>query len=282
MKQVLLIFCLCLIAVVVVMALWRQSDHRADRGEAARLRALQPASPAAYDPAMVADLPEPARRYFNHAIQPGTPLFTVADITMQGKLGLGDKAKPNYIDFTGSQVLAAPTGFLWKMTGGQAPMRVSGSDSGEWTRFWLAGLAPVARAGGTADHRQSAFARYVAEAIAWAPASVLPGPGVVWEQAGPDAATLTLTHDGMTQSATLTLDTTGRMTQITLPRWSNANPDKVFRTQPFGGYVANYQDFQGFRLPTQVEVGNMFGTPDYFPFFMAQVLDIQFPLRPVH
>lgn len=42
-------------------------DRRADRVEWDRLSALQPEDPIHFDPLMVADLPEPARRYFAYA-----------------------------------------------------------------------------------------------------------------------------------------------------------------------------------------------------------------------
>jgi hypothetical protein len=50
-------------------------DQRAERMEWARLAALQPTSPALYDPVMVADLPEPARRFFNFASGGAMPIL---------------------------------------------------------------------------------------------------------------------------------------------------------------------------------------------------------------
>ncbi len=102
---------------------WRQLDHRADRAAIHRLAATQPAAPARFDPAMVTDLPEPARRYFRYAIQPGTPLWTVASITMVGRFGMGTKANPNYLDMTATQTLAMPAGFVWKMRAKSRLMR---------------------------------------------------------------------------------------------------------------------------------------------------------------
>ena len=37
------------------------------------------AHPPGYDPAMIADLPEPARPWLTHAITPGTPLWPSPD-----------------------------------------------------------------------------------------------------------------------------------------------------------------------------------------------------------
>jgi len=41
-----------------------------------------------------------------------------------------------------------PAGFVWKMRARRGLMRLSGSDSHRWTRFWLMGLLPIARLGG--------------------------------------------------------------------------------------------------------------------------------------
>ena len=152
---------LTIVAVVAVCALglWRWSDTRADIAESARLLTFQPKAPALFDPAIVADLPDPAQRYFTFSIGPETQLYTVADLTMAGQFSLRTKDTLNYMDMVATQTLAAPHGFVWKMAASSGVLRVSGSDSGKWTRFWLMGLAPVARFGGTPDHSRSAFGR---------------------------------------------------------------------------------------------------------------------------
>ncbi|MBS0124485.1 DUF6544 family protein [Thetidibacter halocola] len=262
------------------LALWRWLDHRADRAEMARLIALQPADPPRFDAAMVADLPEPVRRFFTNAIAEGTPLHTVARIEMQGSFGMGDKADPGYLPMRATQVLAAPHGFVWAMRAGSGAMRMSGSDSGLWTRFWVAGLLPVAHLGGDPDHTRSAFGRYVAEAVFWTPAAVLPGPGVTWEAVSANVARMTMRQGALEQVVDLTVAPDGQPVQVAFSRWSNANPDKVHRLQPFGGFLSAFRDIGGFRLPTHVEAGNQFGTDDYFPFFVVDVTDIAFPAPP--
>lgn len=120
---------------------------------------------------MVADLPEPAQRFFNFAITPGTPLLPVCEIEMEGQFSLGTRDNPNYQTVEADQILAAPHGFVWRLhLPGMLP--VSGSDSGNWTRFRILGLIPVARMGDDPDHAQSAYARYVAESVFWTPAAV--------------------------------------------------------------------------------------------------------------
>lgn len=243
----------------------------------ARLIGLQPITPRTFDPAMVADLPEPARRYFEYTILPGTPLFTVADIRMTGQFSLGTKAAPGYMAMTARQVLGAPNGFVWKMSGGAGLTSLSGSDSAGWTRFWIAGLAPVARMGGTLDHKRAAFGRYISEAVFWTPAALLPGADVTWQAVGEDTAIVTIAYDGMTQDVYVTVAADGQPKEVRFSRWSDANTEKVFRPQPFGGYLSEFKEFAGFRLPTHIEAGNFFGTPEYFPFFIADVTHLKFP-----
>jgi hypothetical protein len=279
--KAILILLLVLAAISFALWIWRQSDHRADRTARRLLTRTQPADPRLYDPQMVAGLPEPARRFFAFAIAPGTPLLTVAEIEMKGLFNLGSKEAPNTLQMTARQVLAAPEGFIWSMTARRGALRVSGSDAAfsgrSWTRFWLLNQIPVARSGDDQDHRRSAFGRYVSEAVFWTPAALLPGDGILWEQVGPDAAQVTIHHDGLEQSVEVRVDEAGRPVEVQFLRWSNANSDKVYRQQPFGGYLSQFREFGGFRLPTQVEAGNHFGTAEYFPFFIAEITRIHFP-----
>lgn len=266
----------CLGALILGLLVWRQCDHRSDMAEIDRLRALQPAVPRLFSNDMVAGLPEPAQRYFRYTIAEGTPLFTVAEIAMTGQFSIGTKDAPDYMDMQADQVLAAPDGFIWKMSAGSGLMRMSGSDAGDWTRFWLAGLVPVARTGGSADHARSAFGRYASEAVIWTPATLLPGPAITWEPVSDNVARVTFRRGDLVQPVDITVASDGRPTDVVFARWSNANPERIYRLQPFGGALSEFRAFQGFRLPTHVEAGNLYGTPDYFPFFIADVTAVRF------
>lgn len=267
------LFCALAFAVLSALRLW---DRRADRIEWKRLAALQPSAPRAFSAELIANLPEPARRYFTFAIQPGSPLLSVAEIDMVGQFSLGTKDKPSYQPMEARQILAAPQGFVWSMrTRGGMP--VSRSDTGSWTRFRIFWLIPVARLGGDPDHIRSAFGRYVAEAVIWSPAAVLPSPAVTWEALDKDRARVTIRHDGLEQAVDVTVDPDGRPVEVCFQRWSNANPEKVHRLQPFGAHMSDFREVQGYRLPFRVEAGNMFKTDDYFPFFLANVTGIRLP-----
>lgn len=274
---VLLALLLGLLALVLLVVL----DRRADRAEWNRLASLQPPDPARFAPEMVADLPEPARRYFTYAITPGTPLLPVAEIDMTGQFSLGTKDDPRYQPMEARQILAAPEGFVWAMRtlGG---MPVSGSDSGYWTRFRILWLVPVARLGGNADHTRSAFGRCTGEAVIWSPAALLPGPGIAWQGVDENTARVSVCHGNLTQAIDVTVDAEGKPVVASFQRWSNANPAKVHRLQPFGAAMSDFREVGGYRLPHHVEAGNLFGTAEYFPFFLADATEIRFPgARPV-
>lgn len=265
-----------LVLAVAVLFAWRLLDHRTDQIAWNTLVELADGEAAQFNPSMVADLPEPAQRYFTFSIAPGTPIRTAFRIDMTGQLGNGTKVAPNYQPMRASQILAPPYGLVWKVSAGP----LSGSDGAmpdrSWTRFWLFKLLPVVRADGP-DHHRSAFGRVVSEAAFWAPASLLPGDHVSWEAVDDDTARAIVQFGDFTQAVDITVDASGAPTEVVIRRWSNENPDKMFREQPFGGYPSEYAVFDGYRLPTHVEGGNHFGTPDYFPFFIANVTEIGVP-----
>ncbi|MEE4109886.1 MAG: DUF6544 family protein, partial [Halieaceae bacterium] len=97
------------------LAALRALDRRADRAEWERLAALQPQAPERFDPAGIASLPEPARRYFAYTIEPGAPLLPVAVIEMTGRFSLGSREDPRYQPIEARQILAPPEGFVWAM-----------------------------------------------------------------------------------------------------------------------------------------------------------------------
>ena len=234
-----------------------------------------------FTPAMLDGLPEPARRYLGHAIAPGTPLRTTVELEMRGTFLLGeDRASAQPYAMTARQILAPPNAFVWRPQMKSGLMSISGSDglnAGEaWARFWLLGLVPVAnlRSRGK-DLVRSASFRSAVEGI-WAPASFLPQTGARWTELGPDRARVTLDTCGGPVSLDLTLASDGRVTEVVGERWSNANPQKRFRLQPFGGTVEQEAKFGGFTIPSRVKVGNHYGTPDYLPFYQVELTSARY------
>ena len=195
-----------------------------------------------YEPAMVADLPEIAQRYFNHAIAPGTPLSTIVELEMDGRFLLGDRDKFQTYEMSARQILSAPSEFIWRVELRSGPIVVTGSDglrgTHAWMRMWMFWSIPLVQVAATEGLDRSALTRPALEAI-WAPASLLPAYGARWEQLSSDKARVTL-GKGTTQTVvSMTIAESGRVIDIVADRWSDANPQKVFQLQPLGACCVN-------------------------------------------
>ncbi|MCP5381052.1 MAG: hypothetical protein H6912_01660 [Kordiimonadaceae bacterium] len=270
-----------LFLIILVLIGWRLKDEQETKTVWSELKSKNDHRGEKFDLARIETLPEPAKRFFRFAIQEGTPIRNVVELEMRGEFSLGTKEKPNYMPMKAKQIISPPYGFIWKVSAGSGLMQFVGSDAsypkGSWSRFWLFGIIPVARAGGNKDHKLSSFGRYMSEALFWLPSSVLPSENIIWKELGPDHAQATIKHQDMELSVDIVVDNEGTPTTIRFQRWTNANSDGEFRFQPFGGYLSDFKNFDGYMLPTSIEAGNNFGTDDYFPFFKVKVLDIDFP-----
>jgi hypothetical protein len=273
---------LLLILAGAALGAWVHSRDQAQmRAVWSALEEAREVDPPAYDPAMEEGLPEIARRYFARAIEPGAPLYRTVRLEMEGSFIMNDNAMP----MSARQILAPPArGFVWQAEMGSGLMRFAGSDgyhapAGEpvasWTKFWLHGLVPLARIGGTEDHARAAATRVMLESV-WAPATLLPQFGAEWTQTGPDSAEIRFADAPGIEPMQITLDAEGNLTEVQALRWSDANPEQVYRLQPFGGRMLEMGRHGGFLIPTRVELGNMYGTPDYAPFFRATITHVRF------
>ena len=261
-------------------ALFGWFDYRRAAAESDRAfnRLLKPtgAPQSRFDPQQVRDLPEIARRYFNHAIAPGTPIYSIVDVRMTGTFLLGDKRKFSSYRMSARQVLVPPDQFVWTPRLRSGPLAISGSDAlvagRAWTRFWMLGILPVANDQSSPDLVRSAQFRAAVEGALWLPSSLLPENETEWMQTGPNTARVVLKKfEPQPITLTLTLHKDGGVREIVGQRWSNANPEKRFRLQPFGGSVLAEGTFQGFTIPARIAVGNHYGTDDYLPFFQVDL-----------
>ena len=94
---------------------------------------------------------------------------------------------------------------------------------------------------------------------------------------GPGTARVTVTRGSLSQAVDVEVAPDGRPTVVHFLRWSDANPERRYRLQPFGGALSDFREVAGFRIPFTVEAGSMFGTEAYFPFFRARVAEVRFP-----
>jgi hypothetical protein len=230
---------------------------------------------------MLDGVPELVKKFFLYMIKPGTPLYKVSVLKMQGEFVMGDAHKFNRVKVQCKQILAPLHGFVWRVKSVGGWVKFSGSDGLDdkhcWSRMWLMGLWPLSQKNRHDNITKSSFGRLTAESTVWALAALLPQKKVHWEALDDRTIRVTVTTKLMKQEVNLTVDPlSGKPSEIVFPRWSNANKNKVFRFQPFGAKVSDFKETQGFRVPMQVEAGNHYGTADYFPFYQMIIDDIKF------
>lgn len=229
-----------------------------DMGETLSLDGLWSSAPPAtrtFDPGELAHLPEPARRYLTHAIAPGTPLASALRLRMHGEINL-----KGWLPFSAEQVIHWRHGMIWKATVRMHGLPVTGFDrflDGEGAMRWrLLGIVPVMTASGP-DISRSAAGRVEAEAI-WLP-SVLYGEDVAWTAADPSHPHARVTLRGETNEIEFTVDESGRLRSIKMPRWGNPEGGE-FHSADFGGIVEEERTFGGYTIPSKLRIGWYFGS----------------------
>ena len=228
--------------------------------------------PPGFDPAMIAALPQPARRWLAHAIMPGTPLWQTAVLSMAGQIRLG-----RWRPFTATQILAPPAGYIWAATARLAGLPVTGYDrlsSGTGQMRWrLLGLIPVMTAAGP-DITRSAAGRLAGE-IALIPTAFGRATWTQGEHPGTAAAGWRFGED--VETAELRAGDDGQLLEVTVHRWGNPGGGP-FRRCPFGVSVQAEADFGGVTIPSRFTAGWWHGTSRQAEgeFFRAHITDAQF------
>lgn len=230
-----------------------------------------------FEPAMLDDVPEPARRYLARAIAPGAPLARSVRLRLDGSIRLSAEGPPARM--MSEEVLAPARGYVWsaRVRSGALPIRgydLYAAGSGEM-RWWLAGLLPVVRVSG-ADFDRSAIGRFVGEAV-FVPSMLVPHTGAVWEAVDADRARVRRTVDGEEVVSTLRIDEEGRLVEVEVLRWNADEQNGPVGYLPFvvrcsGGERAS----GGFTLPAGVAAGWRTESGEVEPFFEAEVVEADF------
>jgi hypothetical protein len=228
--------------------------------------------PVAFDPAMVAGLPEPVRRYLEHAIAPGTPLWQSVVVSMVGHIKIGA-----WRPFTATQVVAPRLGYIWAADARLSGIPVIGYDrlsggTGEM-RWRLLGLVPVVCTDGP-DVTRSAAGRLASE-IALIPTAF---GGATWTGGDtPDTAVARWGGGGQEERVELHLGQAGQLREVLMQRWGN--PDgRPFARYPFGVTVGGERTDAGVTLPADIRAGWWWGTDrqDAGEFFRARITKVTF------
>lgn len=228
--------------------------------------------PELFDPAMLADLPEPARRWLTHAIEVGTELASSVRLTMSGHIRLGA-----WRSFTAEQVITPSEGYIWAARASFSGLPVLGFDrlsSGTAEMRWrMLDVLPVVSATG-ADVLRSAVGRLACEFV-MVPTSFR---SAVWRLGDrPDTAVATWLVDGEQADVHLEVDSKGHLRSVLLQRWSDAG-GTGFGYVPFGVTVEAERTFGGVTIPSTVRAGWWWGTDreDEGEFFRATITGVAF------
>ena len=225
---------------------------------------------APFRPEEITHLPDPARRYLLHAIQPGTRRPHAMRLEMHGEIKLDGEWWP----FEAEQVTHVAHGFVWAATAKVRGLPVKGYDrlvDGDAAMRWrLLGLIPVVREDGV-DVARSAMGRLQGEAV-WMPSMLLP-PDVEWEADGDEDADALLHVLGETNRLDLDLAENGAVKSVALRRWGNPDGEE-HHWVPFGAVMEEEGTFGGFTIPTKFRVGWHWGSErfeDEGVFFRAEI-----------
>lgn len=221
-----------------------------------------------FSPDLVADLPEPARRYLCHAIAPGTPLAPAVRLYMAGTLTPKPGGSP--IALTADETLTPRRGFVWtaqaRMFG--LPVRVIDhyfeQDGG--VQVNLLGLLPVPFPSNHEDVARSSRGRLIGEAV-WCPTALV-APDVLWEAVDADRARYSITIDGEAIGVTVRVAPNGALCEVALERWGNVGVPS-FQFLPYGFAVEEEGTFSGITIPTRLYGGWHHGTDQFDPSLAA-------------
>lgn len=234
-------------------------------------------APAAerFDPARIAGLPEPARRYLEHAIAPGAPVASAVRLRMHGAI----KLKQDWCPFEAEQVIRWHRGFVWRARAKVKGLPVVGSDrwiDGEGSMRWkLLGVVPVVTGEGP-DISRAALGRVQCEAV-WLP-TVLLAPDVTWRAPDPAHLGVDLHVADHAAHLDLALEPDGRLRAASIARWGNPDQE-AFHEVPFGAICTEERTFEGITVPSELRIGWYFGTDRFESegeFFRATVDHAEF------
>lgn len=214
-----------------------------------------------YDPAELASVPEPVRRYFETALTPGQAIITAADIEHEGTFDMGEETK-RWRPFTSTQrVITTRPGFDWDGRISMAPgLRAHVHDAyiaGEGIlHASLLGLVTVADMRDTPEMARGEFMRFFAES-AWYPTALLPSQGVEWQAVDDRSAQATMRDGELAVTLLFRFREDGLIDTVYADSRERVAGETT-ELRPWEGRFFDYQEFDGMMIPMQGEVSWIF------------------------
>jgi hypothetical protein len=220
-----------------------------------------------FDPATLAGLDEPVRRYFTHALRPGAALARGVQLQMTGRINVGV-----WLPFTAVWEGDARS-FTWRARSGPGPFRLVHVVDRFAARAGSMDIRLLARIPllhvENEDTARSGAGRAAAEAI-WTPASLLPHRGVRWHAEGDELIVASWDVPPERPELRLHIDAEGRVRSVSVLRWDSSRHGQHGYI-PCGGDVHAEWRFGDLTIPSRMSVGWWYGTPRYKPFFECEI-----------
>jgi hypothetical protein len=220
---------------------------------------------------MVADADEPVRRFFAHAISEGAPLARRVRLSMHGRIKAGA-----WLPFAAEQDNDRRS-FEWRarVPGRQLTvLRVTdryadGAGSMEGRLFGRRRLFGVADQHTT----RSAAGRAALEAVTFAPVTLLPDRGVSGRAESDEVIVASWDLPPERPDVRVRLNRDGSVRTVSALRWGPRR-DKTYGYIACGCEVHAERRFGDFTIVGRCSVGWDFDTPEYAPFFHAEIDDM--------
>ena len=211
-----------------------------------------------YEPADLAELPEPVQRYLHTVLTPGQPMVSAVHIVHSGAFNMNETGE-QWRPFRSTQrVLTRGPSFVWDgrirmLPGLQAHVHDAYVDGGGILYAALLGLVPVADIRGTPEIARGELMRYLAE-TAWYPTALLPGQGVTWTAVDDTTADATLSDGETTVTLRFHFDSDNLIESVYAAERDRTVGDATEPT-PWDGRFSNYRWQDGMLVPMDGDVG---------------------------
>lgn len=212
-------------------------------------------------------LPDPIRRHLQYAIREDAPAIRTARLRHDGFFRTSPAQR--WWKIKGEQYFTtARPGFVWSARVRPAPLLwVEARDAllherGNMLVKFLSAI-PMANASG-AEIDQGATLRWLAES-AWFPFALV-SDCIQWDPIDDRSARATVRYEGPPVSAVFDVDHEGKLVRLRAERYRDLGGGES-ALAPWGGDYRDYREFNGFRVPTSVDVGWDLGTGAGQPWF---------------
>ena len=211
------------------------------------------------------DVDEPVRRYFAHALAPGTPPAGGARLRLRGRIKVGAWLRFDSV-WEGDG-----RSFSWRALAGPGPLpllRVHDrfADGVGFMDVRLRRPGVKLLHAEDDDVARSGAGRAALEGL-WVTWALMHERGVAWRAESDDLLVATWDVPPERPELRIAVAADGSVTSYGALRWRDRGSGYL----PFGAHVHAERTFGGVTIPSRIVAGWGYGTPDWAPFFEAEV-----------